>query len=241
MLPGWTAAKASWGGISFEADARADELETDLRIRPNIDLETIITAGGLPRAAFIHAEDDRTGGPDVVAFQGPVPDDLRVSLRGRGQAYRHAVAARGGLVRIASRLAAGAVDTVSSERMSSERPSIRMTTSGGEKTASASLTVASAAGRLSWTLPLGVAAGTEATVRWMPGRPGVAVRHGAAVPEGEFHWSTGAEAVYAAPAAQAGETVRIVPADAASPLGAMRLQRESALGDLIATEVIDPR
>jgi hypothetical protein len=241
VLPGWTAAKESWGPISFESGAWADQLESDIRLRPDIDLDTVITLGALPRAAFIHADDDRTGGPDVVAFRGPVPDDLRVTLRGRGGQYRHAVAARGGLIRIASALASGSIDTVSATRMAGERPSLSMTTSGTEKTVSASLSVASGVGALGWTLALGVASGVEAEVRWMPGRPGIAVRHGAAVGEGEFRWSTSSEAVYAAPSAQAGETVRIVPADAASPLGAMRLQRESVLGDLIATEVIDPR
>lgn len=241
VLPGFTTAKDSWGSISFEAGRWADELEVDIRVRPDLDLDTIITVGALPGAAFIHAEDDRVGGPDVVAFRGPVPDDLRVTLRGQGKQYRHAIVARGGLVRLSSALAAGAVDTVTAMRMSGERPSLSMTTSGLEKTVSASLSVASAVGSLGWTLPLGVAAGVDAEVRWMPGRPGIAVRHGAAVAEGEFRWNTSSEAVYAAPAAQAGETVRIVPADAASPLGAMRLQRESVLGDLIASELIDPR
>ncbi|MCW3493008.1 hypothetical protein [Microbacterium sp. SSM24] len=241
VLPGWATAKDSWGPIAFEAGDWADQLETDLRLRPSIDLDTIITVGALPHAAFIHAEDDRVGGPDVVAFRGPVPDDLRVTLRGRGGQYRHAIVARGGLVRLSSALASGTVDTVTALRMAGDRPSLSMTTSGLEKTVSASLSVASAAGSLGWTLPLGVASGVQAEVRWMPGRPGIAVRHGAAVAEGEFRWNTTSEAVYAAPAAQAGETVRIVPADAASPLGAMRLQRESVLGDLIASEVIDPR
>lgn len=241
VLPGWTSAKESWGPIAFNAGAWADELEVEIRQRPNIDLDTILTVGGLPRATFIHAEDDRTGGPDVVAFQGPVPDDLRVTLRGRGGRYRHAVAARGGLVRLASALGAGSTDTVAADRMSGDRPALRMTTSGGEKTVSASLSASSATGGLGWTVPLGVAAGAEAIMRWMPGRPGIAVRHAAAVPAGEFRWNTSSEAVYAAPSAEPGETVRIVPADAASPLGAMRLQRESVLGDLISTEVIDPR
>lgn len=241
VLPGFTTAKDSWGPITFEAGRWADELETDIQLRPDIDIDTVITLGALPRAAFIHAEDDRVGGPDVVAFRGPVPDDLRITLRGRGRSYRHAVAAHGGLVRLASSLASGATDTVSAIRMAGERPSVAMTTSGIAKTVSAALSVSSAVGSLGWTVPLGVASGVDAEVRWMPGRPGIAVRHGAAVDEGEFRWSTSSEAVYAAPAAQAGETVRIVPADAASPLGAMRLQRESVLGDLIATEVIDPR
>nr|BFF09629.1 hypothetical protein GCM10025699_09320 [Microbacterium flavescens] len=105
---------------------------------------------------------------------------------------------------------------------------------------SASLAVPSDAGGLGWTLPLGVSPAAESTVRWMAGRPGIVIQHGGAVPEGEFRWSTRAEAVYRSPAAQAGEIVRIMPADAASPLGAMRLQRESVLGDLISTELVDP-
>nr|BFF09630.1 hypothetical protein GCM10025699_09330 [Microbacterium flavescens] len=48
VLPGWATAKESWGVIAAEAGTWADELELEIERRPELDLDTIITAGGRP-------------------------------------------------------------------------------------------------------------------------------------------------------------------------------------------------
>lgn len=245
QLPGAARAQASWGSVHVVAPTWADELVVEIDRHGPLDIEGLMTPGAVPRAALIHLDDDDPDGPDIVAFQGPVPSDLVVTLRGRGRAYRQGMLGRGGLITIACTLAQNTYDTVRAMNLAGERPGFRLTTSGVSKVADVKLAAAGGGtvgpgASFGWSLRLGVGPGAEASVRWMAGRPGLALQHAAAVPDGQMTWGGAARHSYWTPAATVGEVIRVVPHDAASPFGAIRLQRHNVMGDLVATELVDP-
>lgn len=242
-LPAAEAARASWGSVSLISGERADRIEATLGRGPSIG--DLLTPGAMPDVAFVHGDEDAPG-REIVAFRGVVPDEVVVSLRGRGGEYASAMLGGGGLIRVSATLARSAVDTLTAQQLAGLRPGMRIVGSGAARIADVSLdlrtgaSAVAAAGRAAsgWAVQLGIGDGAPASVRWLAGRPGLRLQHAVAVPASELVFRTGRVA-YPVAAAQAGEIVRVAPDDPASPLGAARVERLSVLGDLVASDVVD--
>lgn len=239
-LPGARVASESWGPIT-DVGHYADLIESQIETQELVAGPSYSFLGALPDAAFVGIDDDRDDHPGLVAFRGPVPADLTVTLRGRGTRYRHHLASRTGLISLSADLARGATDSVHVQQLSGVRPGVALVSAGAAKVAEVSFRSTSVAGALGWTVPLGAGSGQQATVRWLAGRPGLMVRHATAVPAAPVRWGTGISQVYRCPAAAAGEQLRLLPHDPASPRGAIRVERLSVLGDLVDQTVLDPQ
>ncbi len=228
IVPGAAEASSSWGviarpGIAFDISGGATRW---------------LSPRGWTGVADVTPADDSGA---LVVFRGEVPDDVRTDLRGRGETYRLTMMGRAGVVTVSAPLARGAVDAVNALSLSSVRTGVAVTGAADGRIATVSVEAPARQGTaVGWSVPLGLGA-EAASVRWLAGRPGLEVRHAAAVPETTIEWGdAGSARSYRAPNAAAGERLRVLPDDPASPFGAIRLQRRSAVGDLLATEVIEP-
>ncbi|WP_454170705.1 hypothetical protein [Microbacterium paulum] len=253
-MPGAATARASWGSVALISSDRANRIEADLT-RTAASIGALITPGAMPGVAFVQGDEDRPG-RDTVAFRGTVPDEVAVSLRGRGERYDAALLGAGGLVRIAADLARSAVDTLTAQQLSSARPGLRVVGTGAARIADVSLDLrtggavgaagdpgaafarSAGVGAAGWEVRLGIGDGAPASVRWLAGLPGIRLQHAVAMPATEFVLTSGRVA-YPVATAQPGEIVRIAPDDPASPLGAARVERLSVLGDLLSSDRVD--
>lgn len=237
-LPAAGAARSSWGSVSLVSRELADRIEAQLD-RTGVSIGDLLTPGAMPDVAFVHGDEDRPG-REIVAFRGAVPEEVTMTLRGRGAAYRSAMLGGGGLIRVSAVLGRGAVDTLTGQQLAGLRPGLRLVGSGAARIAEVALDLRARGGAAAsgWAVRLGVGDGAAASVRWLAGRAGLRLQHAVAVPASELVWS-GGRVGYPVAAAQAGEVVRVAPADPASPLGAARIERLSVLGDLLSSEVVD--
>ncbi|GAA1974336.1 hypothetical protein [Microbacterium pumilum] len=240
--PAGDAVAAAWGDLHVAGPSIVTGIRKDL----DVDLGGLIgalTPGAWPEAAVIDVPDDSEEGPRVIALRGRLHPDIVVTLRGRGGEYEHVMLSRSGVVAITAKLSSGGRDTVHGLSLGTSRPGVRITSDAGDRVATVRLSTDAAPGRagVTWSVPLGIGA-ADASVRWMAGRPGLTVLNASPVPETRIEWSAGPAGMqgYRSPAVGGGESIRVIPHDPASPMGAIRLQRLSSLGDVVSTEIIDP-
>lgn len=165
-VPGAERAKASWGSVSLISSERADRIEAALN-RSGVSIGDLITPGAMPDVAFVHADDDRPG-REIVAFRGTVPDEITVTLRGRGEVYRTALLGRAALIRTSAPLARGALDTLVAQQLAGLRPGVRIIGAGEARIADVSLDLRKDAGQSAggdgpsgWAVRLGVGGGVH--------------------------------------------------------------------------------
>ena len=232
----------AWGDLHIMGPSLAKEIRTDLGVH-EIDVAGGLTPGAWPEAAVIDVPDDSPGGPRIIAIRGRLKPDIAVTLGGLGERYEQTLLSRAGVIAVSAPLPSGGRDIVHGLSLGTDRPGVRVTSDAGDRVASVRMGTDSTPGRagVNWTVSLGIGA-ADASVRWMVGRPGLIVRNASAVPEGPLEWSAGSAASqrYRTPAVAGGESIRVLPNDPASPMGAVRVQRVSVLGDVVSSEVIDP-
>jgi uncharacterized protein with LGFP repeats len=232
------AIRESWGGITIAGEEDIAELRRPLPKWLNDDVAGIITPGVWPELSRIQLADASPDLPTLFAHRGPLSRGVTATLHGEGREFAYAVVARGGLVQIAGSLAKSSRLIADSIAPSSARPGISVRGTGLAD--GLSVRIDGARSVPAWHARLGV--GDEAaSARVTTGRPGLALQHSAALSGAQFSVTLdGASRSYTVPSAQAGEGVRIIANDPASPLGAIRLQSLSVLGDVLSSVLIDP-
>jgi hypothetical protein len=210
--------------------------------------ERLFTPGAWPEMAFIEREDAGPG--EMFAHQGALPADLSFELLGRGGGhFSHWVNTRQAGALVASGLATGARCTLRFDRLSSSRPGVRVETDQAATQVRLGLTVAAyedAKRWIGWDTTVTAAAGAPAASLVRAEVPlGVTITSGAAgattlrcgerIGRDARQWTS-----WLLPSQSAGERLRVEPADAASPFGAVQVQRDGADGRLIDRVVIEP-
>lgn len=253
-----TAVQRAWAGQLADGigSAIADLGERLATIDDSIDIgaifdatERLFTPGAWPEMAFIEREDAEPG--EMFVHQGALPGDLSFDLLGRGGGqFSHWVNTRQAGAMVAGELATGAHSTLRFDRLSSFRPGVRVETDQAATQVRLALTVAAyedAKRWVGWDTTVTAAAGAPAASLVRAEVPlGVTITSGAGggaaiLRSGERIGSDVRPMTsWVLPNQTAGERLRVEPADAASPFGAVQVQRDSADGEPIDRVVIEP-